>query len=46
MSGFTWATLVATAVVIVPPWSPPAWLIVVTAIMLAVTAVRALNGRS
>lgn len=46
MRAFTWATLAAAAVVIVPPWSPPAWLTVTVAVMLFIVAVNALADRA
>jgi hypothetical protein len=40
----TWIGIVAAAVLIVPPWSPPAVLVIATALLWAVIGVRAING--
>jgi hypothetical protein len=40
----TWVTLVMAAVAVVPPWTPPTLFLIVTAIMLAIVGVRAING--
>lgn len=45
MSGLTCAALCASAVAIVPPWSPPVWFLLMTALLLFLVGVRALNGR-
>lgn len=45
MRTFTWLSIVAAAVVIVPAWTAPAWLVVLAAVMVATTGVRALLGK-
>lgn len=44
MTTTTWVTLVMAAVAVVPPWTPPTLFLIVTAIMLAIVGVRAING--
>jgi hypothetical protein len=40
----TWIGVTAAAVLIVPPWSPPAVLVIATALLWTVIGVRAVNG--
>lgn len=45
MSGLSWTALCASAVAIIPPWSPPTWYLIATGILLGAVGWRALNGR-
>ena len=45
MSSLTWVAICAGAVAIVPAWTPPAWYLVLTGVLLLLVGVRALNGR-
>jgi hypothetical protein len=45
MSSLTWIGVCAAAVAIVPAWTPPTWYLIGTGILLAIIAVRAVNGK-
>ena len=45
MRAFTWVTLAAAAVVVIPPWSPPTAFTLTVAVMLFALGVQALRGR-